>query len=160
MISPDTTIVPRYLLYRSMSLTDSLWVLIVPSLFGVYFVFLLRQFFMAIPMELSEAALIGGCSHFKIYRSIIIPLAKPAIMTMVLFIFIWSWNDYINPSVFITPIEKQVLTVGLQSFQSEYSADTSLQMAGVCVAVLPIIILFSCIQKYFVEGISSTGIKG
>lgn len=160
MVSPDTTIVPRYLLYRSMGLTDTLWVLIIPSLFGVYFVFLLRQFFLAIPMELSEAALIDGCNHFRIYRSIIMPLAKPAIFTMILFVFIWSWNDYVNPFIFITPIQKQVITVGLQSFQSEYTSDTAMQMAGVCLAVLPIIILFSLIQKQFVEGIASTGIKG
>lgn len=160
MVSPDTTIVPRYLLYRYMGLTDSLWVLIIPSLFGVYFVFLLRQFFMGIPMELSEAALIDGCNHFKIYRSVVLPLALPAILTMTLFVFIWSWNDYVNPFIFITPIQKQVITVGLQSFRNEYTVDTAMQMAGICVAVLPIIIIFTLIQKHFVEGIASTGIKG
>ncbi len=160
MVTPDTTIVARYLLYKYLGLIDTLWVLIIPTLFGVYFVFLLRQFFMGIPGELSEAALIDGCSHFRIYYSIVLPLSKPAMLTMALFIFIWSWNDFVNPFVFITPIERQVITVGLQSFQNEYTTDISLQMAGLCMAVIPIIIIFAAVQKYFVEGIAATGIKG
>jgi ABC-type sugar transport system, permease component len=160
MITPDSTIVARYIQYSYMGLINSLWVLIVPALFGVYFVFLLRQFFMGIPNELSEAALIDGASHFGIYSRIIIPLSKPAILTMVLFSFIWSWNDYINPFVFITPVTTQVLTVGLQSFQTEYAVDTSLQMAGVCISLLPVLLIFVFVQDYFVEGIASTGLKG
>jgi multiple sugar transport system permease protein len=160
MITPDSTIVARYLQYSYMGLINSLWVLILPALFGVYFVFLLRQFFMGIPNELSEAALMDGASHLGIYSRIIIPLSKPALLTMVLFSFIWSWNDYINPFVFITPVTTQVLTVGLQSFQTEYSVDTSLQMAGVCISLLPVLLIFILVQDYFVEGIASTGIKG
>jgi multiple sugar transport system permease protein len=152
--------VARYLQYSYMGLINSLWVLILPALFGVYFVFLLRQFFMGIPNELSEAALMDGASHLGIYSRIIIPLSKPALLTMVLFSFIWSWNDYINPFVFITPVTTQVLTVGLQSFQTEYSVDTSLQMAGVCISLLPVLLIFILVQDYFVEGIASTGIKG
>jgi multiple sugar transport system permease protein len=160
MITPDSTIVARYMQYRYMGLINSLWVLIIPSLFGVYFVFLLRQFFMGIPNELSEAAIIDGASHVGIFTRIIIPLSKPALLTMVLFSFIWSWNDYINPFVFITPVTTQVLTVGLQSFQTEYAVDTSLQMAGVCISLLPVLFIFVFVQDYFVEGIASTGLKG
>jgi multiple sugar transport system permease protein len=160
MITPDSTIVARYIQYSYMRLINSLWVLIFPSLFGVYFVFLLRQFFMSIPDELSEAALIDGASHVGIFARIIIPLSKPALLTMVLFCFIWSWNDYINPFVFITPVVTQVLTVGLQSFQTEYAVDTSLQMAGVCISLLPVLFIFIFVQDYFVEGIASTGLKG
>jgi multiple sugar transport system permease protein len=160
MVTPDTTIVARYFQYSSMGLINTLWVLILPSLFGVYFLFILRQFFLSIPFELSEAAVIDGAGHLTIYSRIVLPLAKPALLTMVLFVFIWSWNDYVNPFVFITPLGKQVLTVGLQSFQSEYFVDTSLQMAGVSLSLLPVLVLFAFVQKQFVEGIALTGIKG
>lgn len=160
MVTPDTTIVARYVQYSAMGLINSLWVLILPSLFGVYFVFLLRQFFLGIPMELSEAAIMDGSGHFGIYFRIILPLAKPALLTMALFSFIWSWNDYVNPFVFITPMATQVLVVGLQSFQTEYAVDTSLQMAGICVSLVPVLAVFMLVQKHFVEGIASTGIKG
>jgi multiple sugar transport system permease protein len=160
MVTSDTTIVARYLLYKEMHLINSLLALIIPSVFGVFFVFLLRQFFLGIPAELSEAAVIDGCSHFKIYYKIIIPLSIPAMLTMALFSFIWSWNDFVNAFVFITPLERQVVPVGLKSFQNEYTTDTSLQMAGICIAIIPVIILFTTVQKYFVEGIALTGIKG
>jgi len=160
MVTSDTTIVARYFQYSAMGLINSLWVLIIPSLFGVYFLFLLRQFFLGIPMELSEAAIMDGSSHLGIYFRIIIPLAKPALLTMALFSFIWSWNDFINPFVFITPMATQVLVVGLQSFQTEYAVDTSLQMAGICISLIPVLVVFILVQKHFVEGIASTGIKG
>ncbi|WP_105617130.1 carbohydrate ABC transporter permease [Vallitalea okinawensis] len=160
MITGDMTIIPRYLIYNSIGLIDSLAVIIIPSAFDVFFLFLLRQFFMKIPNDLSEAAIIDGCSHFKIYYKIIMPLAKPGLVTMILFTFIWTWNDYINPYIFITTMKTQVLTVGLQYFQGEAGANYSLQMAGASLAIIPTVILFIITQKYFIEGISGSGIKG
>ncbi|MNB95585.1 L-arabinose transport system permease protein AraQ [compost metagenome] len=160
MITPDTTIVSRFLFYKNIGLTDSYWALVLPAAFDVYFIFMLRQFMMGIPKELSEAAVLDGCGHFRIYSRIIMPLMKPPLVTMVLFTFIWSWNDYANPYVFINTIKSQTLTVGLTTFQGLGGANYALQMAGATLAVIPTVVLFSFLQKYFVEGIASTGVKG
>ena len=160
MITPEVTIIPRFLLYKSMGITDTHWALILPATFDVFFLFMMRQFFMSIPKELSEAALIDGYGHFRIYYKIILPLAKPALITMVLFTFIWMWNDYVNPFVFITSMKKQLVTVGLQFFQSREGANYALQMAGATIAVLPTIFMFTFTQRYFIHGITSSGIKG
>ena len=160
MITPDTTIVARYLLYKYMGLIDTMWVIIIPGAFSVFFLFMMRQFFFSIPMELSEAALIDGCSHFKIYYSIILPLMKPALMTMTVFTLIWSWNDYTDPFIFITRIERQMISVGLKYFADANGARIGAQMAGASFGVIPPILLFLFTQKYFVEGIASSGIKG
>jgi len=160
MIPGDTTIVAKYILYRYMHLQNTHWVLILPAIADVTFVFLMRQFFMGIPKELSEAALLDGCSHFKIYYRIILPLAKPALLTLVLFTFIWVWNDFVNPYLYITTVKKQLLTAGLQFFQSEFVANISMQTAGACLGIIPAVFLFSIFQKYFVQSIASTGVKG
>jgi len=121
---------------------------------------MLRQFFITIPKELSEAALIDGYGHLRIYWRIVLPLSKPALITMVLFTFIWIWNDYVNPLVFINSMKKQLITTGLQFFQAREGANYALQMAGATFAVIPTIILFTFTQKYFVQGIATSGIKG
>jgi multiple sugar transport system permease protein len=131
-----------------------------PAAFDVYFVFMLRQFFTSIPKELSEAAIIDGCNHFRIYYKIMLPLSKPPIVTMILFTFIWLWNDYANPYVFINNIKNETLTVGLTFFQGLAGANYALQMAGATLAIIPAVIFFTVSQKYFIEGIASTGIKG
>jgi ABC-type glycerol-3-phosphate transport system permease component len=113
MITPEATLVPRYLLYKSIRLIDSQWAIIVPAVFDVFFLFMLRQFFMTIPRELSEAAYLDGYGHLRIWWRIVLPLAKPALVTMALFTFIWIWNDYANPFVFINSMKKQLITTGL-----------------------------------------------
>ncbi|ANE45809.1 sugar ABC transporter permease [Paenibacillus swuensis] len=160
MIPPDTTIVARYLLYKYLHLIDTSWVIILPAAFDVFFIFLLRQFFMAIPDDLSEAAIIDGCGHYRIYTHIILPLAKPALLTMVLFTYIWNWNDFVNPFIFINDMDKQLVTVGLEYFQQQAGQDYAMQMAGSCLIILLPVILFAVMQKYFVQGIAMTGIKG
>jgi multiple sugar transport system permease protein len=160
MITPEATIVPRYLMYKGIGLIDTQWAIIVPGVFDVFFLFMLRQFFMTVPRELSEAAFIDGYGHFWIYWRIIIPLSRPALVTMVLFTFIWVWNDYVNPFVFINSMEKQMITTGLQFFQAREGANYALQMAGATFAVIPTVILFTFTQKYFVQGIATSGIKG
>jgi len=160
MITQEATIVPRYLMYKTIGLIDSQWAIIIPAAVDVFFLFMLRQFFMTIPKELSEAALIDGYGHLRIYWRIVLPLSKPALITMVLFTFIWIWNDYVNPLVFINSMKKQLITTGLQFFQAREGANYALQMAGATFAVIPTIILFTFTQKYFVQGIATSGIKG
>lgn len=160
MITPEATIVPRYLMYKGMGLVDTQWAIVVPAIFDVFFLFMLRQFFQTVPRELSEAAFLDGYGHFSIYLRIVLPLSKPALVTMVLFTFIWMWNDYVNPFVFINSMEKQMITTGLQFFQAREGANYALQMAGATFAVIPTVILFTFTQKYFVQGIATSGIKG
>jgi multiple sugar transport system permease protein len=163
MITNDTTIISRYLLYKVIGLLDTHMVIYLPNAFDVFFLFFLRQFFRVIPMELSESAVMDGCSHFRIYYRIILPLAKPALITMALFTFIWVWNDYVSPLIFIASQDKQLLSVGLQSIaqKTQYGGKNyALQMAGASVAVIPLIVLFAFAQKYFIKGIAMSGIKG
>jgi multiple sugar transport system permease protein len=136
------------------------WALVLPAAFDVYFVFLLRQFFITIPRELTEAAIIDGCGHFKVFYRVILPLAKPAIITMILFTFVWTWNDFTNPFIFITDIEKQMLTVGIAMFQEMRFQNYAMQMAASSLALIPVILLFMFSQKYFIKGIATSGIKG
>ncbi|UKS28170.1 carbohydrate ABC transporter permease [Paenibacillus sp. HWE-109] len=160
MITPDTTVVSRFLIYKSIHLNNTFWALVLPAAFDVYFIFMLRQFMTGIPKELSEAAIVDGCGHFKIYYRIMLPLIKPPLVTMILFTFIWLWNDYANPYIFLNNIKSQTLTVGLTTFQGLGGANYALQMAGATLAIIPTVLVFTFFQRYFVEGIASTGIKG
>jgi multiple sugar transport system permease protein len=160
MIPGDVTLVQRYVVYKHLHLTNTMWALILPASFDMYFVFMMRQFFMGIPNALTEVAIIDGCSHFKIFYKIMLPLAKPAILTMILFSFVWQWNDYTNPYIFITDTSKQMLTVGLTMFQISQVNNYAVQMAGATLALLPIIVAYLFLQKYFVEGIATSGMKG
>ena len=160
MITPEATIVPRFLMYKALALVDTQWAIIIPGVFDVFFLFMLRQFFMTIPRELSEAAFIDGYGHLRIYCAHRAALSQPALVTMVLFTFIWIWNDYVNPFVFINSMQKQLITTGLQFFQAREGANYALQMAGATFAVIPTVILFTFTQSYFVQGIATSGIKG
>ncbi len=159
MIPPDAVIIPKYVIFKYLGITDTMWSLILPAIFDVFFVFMLRQFFMGIPDSLSEAAIIDGCNHFKIYHRIVLPLAGPAIVTMVMFTFIWAWNDYMSPYIFITTPEKQMISVGLRMFQLANSVDYGLVMAGTTLVLIPVIILFLFAQKFFVQGVATSGMK-
>jgi multiple sugar transport system permease protein len=160
MITPEATIIPRFLMYKAFGLVDTQWAIVIPAVFDVLFLFMLRQFFMTIPRELSEAAFLDGYGHLRIYARIVLPLSKPAMVTMVLFTFIWIWNDYVNPFVFINSMQKQLITTGLQFFQAREGANYALQMAGATFGVIPTIILFTVTQRYFVQGVATSGIKG
>ncbi|RED52861.1 MULTISPECIES: carbohydrate ABC transporter permease [Cohnella] len=160
MLPGDATIIQRYVIYKVLHLTDTVWAIALPAAFDVYFVFLLRQFFLSIPFELTEAAIIDGCGHFRVFYRIILPLAKPALMTMILFSFVWSWNDFTNPFIFITNMDKQMLTVGIAMFQEMKSQNYALQMAASSLALIPVVLLFMFSQQYFIKGIATSGIKG
>lgn len=160
MIPSDIMILPRYIIFKNLKLLNTMWAIIVPSCIDVYFVFLLRQSFVGIPDSISEAAKIDGCSHFKIYYRIIIPLAKPAIATMMIFSFVWIWNDYMSPYLYISDINKQMLSVGIKLFSAGQVQDYGSQMAAATLVLIPIIIMFLFCQRYFVEGVTSSGVKG
>ena len=160
MIPSDIMIIPRYIIFSRLGITDSMWALVLPYTFDIYFVFLIRQFFIAIPDSITEAAEIDGCNHFRIYSQIVLPLAIPAIITMILFTFVWSWNDYMTPYIFINNTDKQMLTVGMQLFTVGSRQDYGAQMAAAALILMPIIAVFLFCQKFFIQGISTTGVKG
>jgi multiple sugar transport system permease protein len=139
---------------------DSYFALIIPSMFTAYGTFMLRQFFMSLPKELEEAAEIDGCSIFGIFWRITLPLCKPALATLTTFVFMWSWKDFLWPLIVTSSTEMRVLSVGLASFQGLYNTDWTLLMAGSIIMLIPIIIIFIFNQRFFIEGIQLTGIKG
>lgn len=160
MIPGDIMLIPRYIIFKQLHILDTMWSLVLPATFDIYFVFMMRQAFIGIPGEISEAARIDGCNHFAIYSRIILPLAKPSIVTMILFTFVWSWNDYMGPYIFISSLGKQMLSVGIKLFTEGTVTDPALQMSSATIVSLPVLILFFFSQRYFVEGVSSSAVKG
>lgn len=160
MIPGDIMLIPRYIIFKQLHILDTMWSLVLPATFDIYFVFMMRQAFIGIPEEISEAARIDGCSHFTIYSRIILPLAKPSIVTMILFTFVWSWNDYMGPYIFISSLEKQMLSVGIKLFTEGAVTDPALQMSAATIVLMPVLVLFFFSQKYFVEGVNSSAVKG
>lgn len=160
MIPGDIMLIPRYIIFKQLHILDTMWSLVLPATFDIYFVFMMRQAFIGIPGEISEAARIDGCNHFAIYSKIILPLAKPSIVTMILFTFVWSWNDYMGPYIFISSLGKQMLSVGIKLFTEGTVTDPALQMSSATIVSLPVLILFFFSQRYFVEGASSSAVKG
>jgi len=162
MVPFPVVMVPLYCLFRWLGWIGTLKPLWVGSfLAGAFNVFLLRQFFMTIPKDLSEAARIDGCSEFRIFWQIILPLCRPALMVVALFQFMYTWNDFIGPLIYLTKQEDYTLALGLQFFQSQNGGtEWHYLMAASTLVALPIIILFFFTQKTFIEGISMTGIKG
>lgn len=160
MIPSDIMIMPRYIIFKNLGILNTMWSLILPAAVDVYFVFLPRQAFVAVPEALSEAARIDGCSHFTIYRRIILPLCMPQVSTMLLFSFVWSWNDYMGPYLYISDINKQMISVDIKLFASGLAQDYGAQMAGATLVLIPVIVAFFLCQKYFVEGITAGAVKG
>lgn len=160
MIPSDIMILPRYIIFKDLHILDTMWALILPSAVDVYFVFMLRQSYITIPESISEAAKIDGCGHMRIFWNIIFPLSKPAIATMALFSFTWSWNDYTSPYLYISTMDKQMLSVGIKLFSSGLTQDYGAQMAVATVVLIPIMIAFLFCQRFFIEGVASSGVKG
>ena len=143
-----------------MGWVDSYTGLILPQAFTVFGTFLLRQFFMTIPRELEDAAKIDGCSHFRIYLRIILPLSKPALATLGIFAFMTQWNDFLWPLIVIDSREMYTLTTGLSFFQGLYLTRWTLLMAGAVIVLIPVIVAYVLGQKYFVKGITLSGLGG
>lgn len=152
--------VPQFLMMRKFGLNDKLLAIICLQAFSAFGVFLMKQFYEGIPDDLCEAARIDGMSEYRIYASIMLPLSKPALSTLTIFTFVNTWNDYLGPLIYLKSPEKKTIQLGLKMFISQYSSDYGLIMAGSVVSLIPVIIVFLCLQKYFVEGVASTGLKG
>jgi multiple sugar transport system permease protein len=161
MVPWAVTMVPIFVLFKELHWTGTYLPLIAPPFFGsAYYIFLFRQFFLTIPMELSDAATIDGCSHLGILRRIILPLSKPIVVTVGLFEFNRAWSDYLAPLIFLQRKEQFTLALGLTYFLDRDRPMWNLAMAGATIAVLPVLILFLIAQRSFIEGITLTGIKG
>lgn len=161
MIPGQVTLIPVLMIFKWLGWIGSIKPLVIPAFFGsAFYIFLLRQFFMAIPNDLSDAARIDGCSEFGIYWRIMLPLSRPALATVILFTFIGSWNDFLGPLIYLSDESQYTLSLGLQQFLSQHGAEWSLLMAASTVMVLPIVILFFFTQRTFIQGIALTGIKG
>jgi multiple sugar transport system permease protein len=156
------TLIPLFVLYKRFGWIGSYLPLEVPTFFGssVFSTFLLRQFFMTIPQSLSEAARIDGAGEFYIYRRIILPLAKPAMAAVILFQFVYCWNDYLGPLVYISNQDSYPLSLGLALILGDYTTNWAWVMAGATAATAPIVILFFLTQRTFIQGITVTGVKG
>ncbi|ACX66521.1 carbohydrate ABC transporter permease [Paenibacillus lautus] len=160
MVPSQVVMIPSFVIMREFNWLDTFYVLIVPGIFSAFGTFLLRQFFMTLPKDLEEAAKIDGCSYFRIYWNIYLPLSKAALVSLAIFTILASWNDLLWPLIMTSSEEMRVLSIGISSFQGQHSTDYPLLMAGALMATLPIIILFIFLQRYFIEGIAMNGIKG
>ena len=161
MLPQQVTMLPVFMLFRTLHWTGTYLPLVVPPFFGSAFsIFLLRQFFRTIPQELSDAARMDGCSEARILWGIIVPLSAPAIATVILFAFIGAWTDFINPLVYLTDERSYTLAVGLQTFVGRHASEWNLLMAASAVVTLPMLVVFFLAQRTFIEGIALTGVKG
>lgn len=152
--------VPQFIMMRKMGLNDKLLAIICLQAFSAFGVFMMKQFYEGIPDDLCEAARIDGMSEYRIYSSIMLPLSKPALSTLTIFTFVATWNDYLGPLIYLKTQEKKTIQLGLKMFISQYSSDYGLIMAGSVLSLIPVLIVFLILQKYFVEGVASTGLKG
>ena len=152
--------IPQFILMRNFNLVDTLWSMILLQSFSAFGVFLMRQFYMSIPEELSEAARIDGLNEYGIYLRIILPLTKPAIATLVILTATFIWNDFMGPLIYLSSQSNMTLQVGLRMLVGLHNSLYSLIMAGSVLSILPLALLFFRAQKYFIEGIATTGVKG
>lgn len=152
--------VPQFIMMRSLGLNDTHLALILLQAFTAFGVFLLRQFFIGIPKELSDAARIDGLGEYGIWAKIVMPLSKPAVATLTIFTFVGTWNDFLGPLIYLSSEKLKTIQLGLRMFIAQYSADYALIMAASIVSLVPVIVVFVSLQRFFIEGIASSGIKG
>ncbi len=160
MIPPQVLLVPRFLLFLNFGILNTHWALILPGIFVIFGVFLMRQFFTSIPNELSESAIIDGANHLAIWARVIMPLAKPALVSLLIVSFVWRWNEYEEPLIFLNTKELFTIPVGMTLFMDEFETRYSLIMAAAVSAILPVIAVFMAGQRFFVEGVMTSGLKG
>ena len=162
MLPVQVTQIPTFVLFTHLRWIDTLKPLIIPAFFGggAFFIFLLRQFFMTLPSELEDAAKIDGCGPLGIYWNVALPLSKPALATVAVFSFMGHWNDFMGPLIYVQSMENKTLALGLNSFKSLHGTEYHLLMAASIAVLLPVLVIFFSAQKYFVQGIVLSGIKG
>jgi multiple sugar transport system permease protein len=160
MIPQQVTIVPLFLMMRSLGWIDTFAALILPSAFQAFGVFLLRQFFLTIPRELEEAAVMDGAGRLRILLQLIVPLSRPALATLGLFTFIREWNAFLWPLIATNQQQMRTVAVGLSLFQGQYGTEWHLLMAASTITLLPVLVVFLFAQRYFIEGVALTGFGG
>lgn len=162
MLPAQVTMIPVFLFWRELNLIDTFAPLTVPAYFGggAFTIFLLRQFFMTVPRELDEAAMLDGASPFAIWHRILLPLSRPALVTVVLFSFLAHWDDFMGPLIYLNSMEKYTVSIGLRMFQDMFGTQLELLMAAALIHIIPTVILFFIAQRYFIKGIALTGLKG
>jgi multiple sugar transport system permease protein len=152
--------IPQFILMGKMHLTDSLWSIIALQAFGAFGVFLMKQYYESVPDELLDAARIDGLTEFGIWRRIMLPLSRPAIASLTLITFATTWNDYLGPLLYLRSPHLWTIQLGLNTFVSQYNAEYALIMTGSVLSVLPVALIFILGQRYFIEGVATTGLKG
>ncbi|MFL5738282.1 MAG: carbohydrate ABC transporter permease [Actinomycetota bacterium] len=160
MIPFQVVIIPTFLIVKDLGLIDTLGALVVPNLAGAFGIFMLRQFFKTLPVELEEAARIDGASRLGVLVKIVLPLSGPALATLAVITFMWTWNDFLWPLVVIFSPQNYTLQLGLATFQGAHASNTNLLMAANVMSLVPVLVLFFVAQRYFIRGIATTGLKG
>jgi multiple sugar transport system permease protein len=160
MIPFQVVLIPTFIIVRRLGLVDSLGALIVPNLATAFGIFLLRQFFRTLPVELEEAARIDGASRLGVLFKIVLPLSGPVLATLAVVQFLWMWNDFLWPLITLYTPTHYTLQVGLTTFQGAHQTNTNLLMAANVMSMIPVLALFFIAQRYFIRGIATTGLKG
>ncbi|HLH74561.1 MAG TPA: carbohydrate ABC transporter permease, partial [Chloroflexota bacterium] len=160
MLPGQVTLVPQFILFRDLNWVNTYWPLVVPAFFGnPFYIFLIRQFMLTIPGELEEAARIDGASSLHIFTRIFVPLASPALVASIIFSFMFHWNDFFGPLVYLNSDSLKTLALGLAAFKGEFTNQWHLLMAGSVMMLLPCVAVFFFAQRYFIEGVVMTGLK-
>ncbi len=154
------TLIPTYIVLKSLGLTDTLQGLIIPFMVTAFGIFLMRQFFTSVPVELEEAARVDGAGRIRIFSQVVLPLARPALSALTIFTFMGRWNDFLMPLIIIGKSELFTLPLGMSTFRGQYKTDWNLLMSGSILVMIPIVILYLFFQRFFIEGIATTGLKG
>ncbi len=162
MLPMQVTMIPIFVLFKDMGWLNTYKPLVVPAFFGggAFNIFLLRQFYLGIPREIADAARIDGCSEFRIYWNIMLPLARPALATVAIMTFMFSWNDFLGPLIYLSDKDKGTLALGLSMFVGQYQTEWGLLMAASLLTMLPMILVFFFFQKYIIQGFTMSGVKG
>lgn len=161
MLPYHITMIPVFAIWKTLGFVDTFVPLIVPSFFGGAFnIFLMRQFFMSIPLDLDDAAKIDGCGVLGIYWRIIMPLSRPVVGTVAILAFLFYWNDFLGPLIYLNSTKNYTLALGLQLFQGQYNTQWELLMAASLIVMMPVLLLYFLAQRYFVQGIVFSGVKG
>jgi len=161
MLPGQVTMIPIFVMFTKIGWMDTFLPLIVPGFFGVpFFIFLLRQLFLGVPIEFDEAAIVDGASSWRILWSIVLPLAKPALASCAIFSFVWHWNDFLHPLLYLRSRERHTLQLGLMTFQRAAGPEWQYLMAASVLVMLPLLALFFLAQRWFIQGISFSGLKG
>lgn len=160
MIPAQAVLIPRYVIFREIGIYNTLWSIIIPHFFSISSIFLFRQFFVSFPKELKEAATIDGAGHFCFWARILTPLTKNVMISIAVLCFITTWNEYLNPLVFLANQNLYTVSLGIRYYLTDTARDYNLMLAAASSAIIPVFILYAIAQDYFEEGITKTGIKG